>query len=130
MIWPVLEAVSEIYWPLKIHTRSVHEKLRFICSVCGKVFTQKIHRDCHIRDVHDGKEPYDISNWDDTGKSFSEAFILTSTNPIFDKILFIDLPVHYMKTTSSEYVVYTIFFLFWHPEQFMYTTCSELLVFM
>ena len=56
---------SEINWPLKIHTRSVHEKLRFICSVCGKVFTQKIHRDCHIRDVHEGKESYDIPNWDD-----------------------------------------------------------------
>ena len=37
-----------------------------------------------------------------TGKSLSEAFILTSTNPQYDKRLFIDLPVQYMKTTSSE----------------------------
>jgi hypothetical protein len=41
-----------------------------------------------------------------TGKSLSEAFILTSTNPQYDKRLFIDLPVQYMKTTSSEHVVY------------------------
>ena len=35
-----------------------------------------------------------------TGKSLSEALILGSTNPQYDKILFIDLPVQYMKTTS------------------------------
>ena len=38
-----------------------------------------------------------------TGKSLSEAFILTSTNPQYDERLFIDLPVQYMKTTSSEH---------------------------
>ena len=38
-----------------------------------------------------------------TGKSLSEAFILTSTNPQYDKRLFIDLLVQYMKTTSSEH---------------------------
>ena len=38
-----------------------------------------------------------------TGKSLSEAFILTSTNPKYDKRLFIDLPIQYMKTTSSEH---------------------------
>jgi hypothetical protein len=41
-----------------------------------------------------------------TGKPLSEAFILTSTNPQYDKMLFIDLPVQYMKTTSWEHVVY------------------------
>ena len=41
-----------------------------------------------------------------TGKSLPEAFILTSTNPQNDKRLFMDLPVQYMKTTSSEHVVY------------------------
>jgi hypothetical protein len=41
-----------------------------------------------------------------TGKSFSEALILASTNPQHDKRLFIDLPVQYMKTTSSEHVVF------------------------
>ena len=38
-----------------------------------------------------------------TGKSLSEALILGSTNPQYDKRLFIDLPVQYMKTTSSEH---------------------------
>ena len=38
-----------------------------------------------------------------TGKSLSEAFILTSTDPQYDKRLFIDLPVQYIKTTSSEH---------------------------
>ena len=33
-----------------------------------------------------------------------------------------------MKVTSSGHVVYIIFF--WHSEQFMYTTCSELGIFM
>jgi hypothetical protein len=40
-------------------------------------------------------------------KSFSEAPILASTSPQYDKRLFIDLPVQNMKTTSSEHVVYT-----------------------
>ena len=38
-----------------------------------------------------------------TGISLSEAFILTSTTPQYDKRLFIDLPVQYMTTTSSEH---------------------------
>ena len=41
-----------------------------------------------------------------TGKSLSEAFFLTSTNPQYDKRLFIDLPAQYKKTTSSEHVEY------------------------
>ena len=59
-----------------------------------------------------------------TGKSLSEALILGSTNQQYDKRLFIDLPVQYMKTTSSEHLVYTNWFLFWHSEQFLNTTCS------
>ena len=59
------------------------------------------------------------------GKSFSEALILASTKPQYDKILFIELQVQYMKIASSVHVVYTIFLiLFWHSEQFMYPTCS------
>ena len=38
-----------------------------------------------------------------TGISLSEAFILTSTNPQYEKRLVIDLPVEYMKTASSEH---------------------------
>ena len=65
-----------------------------------------------------------------TGKSFSEALILTSTNPQYDKRLFIDLPVQYMKTTSSEHVVYINCSECQNKNQFVYTTCSELVVFM
>ena len=61
-----------------------------------------------------------------------EALILASTNPQYDKRLFIDLPVQYMKTTSSEHVVYINCFECQNKtkKQFMYTTCSELVVFM
>ena len=38
-----------------------------------------------------------------TGKSLSETFILTSTNPQYDKRLFIDLTVQYMKIASSKH---------------------------
>ena len=38
-----------------------------------------------------------------TDKSLSEEFLLASTNPQYDNRLFIDLPVQYMKTTSSEH---------------------------
>ena len=38
-----------------------------------------------------------------TGKSFSEALILASTNPQCDKRLFIELHVQYMKIASSEH---------------------------
>ena len=41
-----------------------------------------------------------------TGKSFSEALILASTIPQYDKRLFIELKVQYMKIASSEHVVY------------------------
>ena len=39
-----------------------------------------------------------------TGKSFSEALILVSTNPKYDKRFFIELRVQYMKVPSSEHV--------------------------
>ena len=67
---------------------------------------------------------------DHTGKSLSEAFILTSTNPKYDKRLSIDLPVHYLKTTSLEHVVYINCSECQNKKQFVYTTCSELVVFM
>ena len=52
----------------------------------------------HCSDLRSGPVHFVI-----TGKSLSEAFILTSTNPQYEKRLFIDLPVQYMKTTSSEH---------------------------
>ena len=47
-----------------------------------------------------------------TSKSFSEALILASTNPQYDKRLFIEFRVQYMKIASSVHVVYTNCFLF------------------
>ena len=38
-----------------------------------------------------------------TGKSFSEALILASANPQYDKRLFIELPVEDMKIQSLEH---------------------------
>ena len=43
-----------------------------------------------------------------TGKALSEALILGLTNPQYDKRLFIDLPVQYMKTTMLEHSMYTV----------------------
>ena len=37
-----------------------------------------------------------------TGKSLSEALILASTNPKYDKGLFIELQVQYMKITAQN----------------------------
>ena len=65
-----------------------------------------------------------------TGKSFSEAFILTSINPQYDNRLHIDLPVQHIKTTSSEHVVYINYSECKNKKQFVYPTCSELVVFM
>jgi len=59
----------------------------------------------------------------------SEALILASTNPQYDHRLFIELRVQYMKIARFEHVAYTNWF-FWHSEQFMYTTCFKLGIFM
>ena len=61
-----------------------------------------------------------------TGKSFSEVLILASTNPQYDKRLFIELRVQYMKTTSSKHVVYINCYECQNKNktQFVYTTCS------
>ena len=67
-----------------------------------------------------------------TGKSLLEALILASTNPQYEKRLFIDLQVQYMKITSSEHVVYINCSEYQNKnkKQFMYTTCSEFVIFM
>ena len=48
-------------------------------------------------------QPLFLKRAQSTGKSLSEALILASTNPQYDDRLFIELPVQYMKTTSSEH---------------------------
>ena len=94
----------------------------------GKLKDECVQQDCRNSLI---STQYFDSFWShiDTGKSLSEALILASTNPQYDDRLFIDLQV-YMKMASSDHVVYTICFLFWHSEQFIYTTCSELAIFM
>ena len=58
-----------------------------------------------------------------TGKSFSESLILASTNnPQYDKRLFIELQVQYMKITSSEHVVFVLRFRTIYVDS-MFSTC-------
>ena len=72
-----------------------------------------------------------------TGKSFSEALIIASTNPQYDKRLLIELPVQYMKISRSEQVenmMYTqiVFVLTFRTIYVhnMFSACSELGIFM
>mgnify|MGYP007086857800 CR=1 FL=1 len=67
-----------------------------------------------------------------TGKSTTEALFFASINPQYDNGLFIESPGQYMKIPSSEHSqnmfctqIVFVLFLFWHSEQFVYTTCSE-----
>ena len=55
-----------------------------------------------------------------TGKSLLEALTIALTNPQYDKRSFIDLPVQYMKTKSSEHVVYINCFLFFFTFKTIY----------
>ena len=61
-----------------------------------------------------------------------EALILGSTNPQYDKRLFIDLPGQYMKTASSDHDVYINWFFSFKTiyAYNMFSLCSELVVFM
>ena len=45
-----------------------------------------------------------VRSYFSTGKSLWQALIFASTNPQYDKRLFIELQVQYMKITSSEHV--------------------------
>ena len=74
-----------------------------------------------------------------TGKSLSEAFILTSTNPQYDKRLFIDLPVQYIKLqaqnmgrTCCAHKLVFVFALTFRTiyAHNMFSPCSELVVLM
>ena len=73
---------------------------------------------------------YENQSYFSKGKSFFEALILASTNPQYDKRLFIELRVQYMKTTNSVHVVYINCSECQNKKQFMFTTCSELVIFM
>ena len=67
-----------------------------------------------------------------TGKFLSEALFFALSNPQYDDRLYIELPVQYMKITSSEHDVYINCSECQNKnkKQFVYTTCSELVVFM
>ena len=60
------------------------------------------------------------------GKSFSEALSLALTNPQYNKRLFIELRVQYMKIPSSDHVVYINCSECQNKnkKQFVHTTCS------
>ena len=62
-------------------------------------------------------------------KSFLEALICISTNQQYDKRLFIESQVQYRKIPISEHV-YINCSEWQNKKQFVYTTCSELVVFM
>ena len=38
---------------LKVHIRSVHEKIKFPCDICGKLFMSKSHIARHVASVHE-----------------------------------------------------------------------------
>ena len=65
-----------------------------------------------------------------TGKSFSEALVLASTNPQYHKRLSIELRVQYMKIPSSEHVKNMLCAQNCfecqnkNKKQFLYTACS------
>ena len=71
--------------------------------------------------------------WGVTGKSVSEAVILESVNPQYDYRFFIELRVQYKKIASLEHdenmlctkIVWNV-----KTKQFLYTTCSELAIFL
>ena len=57
-----------------------------------------------------------------TGKFLSEALFFALSNPQYDDRLYIELPVQYMKITSSEHDVYIN--CSECQNRFLYTTCS------
>ena len=109
---------------VKEHSKHFHG-LSLKCEICGVTCVSKFEFDEHM--INHGQKSRDEqklevypSRYKDpsfnpgtievpvgsvTGKSLSEALILASTNPKYDKRFFIDLPVQYKKTTSSEHVV-------------------------
>ena len=57
-------------------------------------------------------------------------FRSTYSNPKYDKRLFIELPVQYIKIANSEHVVYINCYECQNKNNLVHTTCSELAIFM
>ena len=94
----------------------------FKCPECMFFSQEELDFKAHAMKNHP------MSNAFFTGKSFSEALILESVNPQFYERLFIVSP----EKCSSQHVVFKYCFECQNKtkKQFMYTTCSELVVFM
>ena len=91
------------YDPTKLKEKFDEKKKHFRCPICDKAFAAKQTLERHCANVH--KHEHYLS----TGKSFSEALILESVNPQYDK----SCSLNQKKNTSSEYVVYkNCFFAF------------------
>ena len=65
----------------------------FTCSICHKHFSSKYLLKKHGQDCFEITTESQEDSTINTGKSFSEALILASSNPQYDKRLFIELPV-------------------------------------
>ena len=94
---------SENY-KLENHVAFVHEEKKSVgCQICRMKFKKLTVLNKHIESEHLSENsqgvfenPDDLFDdtddlFDDTGKSFSEALILASTHPQYDKRLFIEL---------------------------------------
>ena len=107
--------------PTLLHREAQFTRYEYYCGLLGKA--KRIHTL-----LYDLTRNSIVNNFF-TGKSFSEALILGSTNPQHDRRLSIDLRVQYMKIPSSE-----------HGENmgrtckqhvlFMFSPCSEFGIFM
>ena len=87
------------------HTKPVHDFNQLLRHVTNRIFHQsKQHIVQAMYVLHTYKKQ--LNRKISTGKYFSEALILASTIPQYDKRLFIKLQIQYMKIASSEHVLY------------------------
>ena len=74
----------------QVHIRRVHNKEKnFMCSECGKAFSDSVTMKQHVASVHRGERPYkcDICN-----KSFSaKSYLTIHKKKVHDKINGIDV---------------------------------------
>ena len=74
--------------------------------LCCSVRISSSFLDCRNAKIHQNPIPLNNLKKIITGKSFSKALVLASTNPQYVKRLFIELQVQYLKIYLSEHVVY------------------------
>ena len=71
--------------------------------LCCSVRISSSFLDCRNAKIHQNPIPLNNLKKIITGKSFSKALVLASTNPQYDKKLFVESPIQEMKTTSAEH---------------------------